>query len=38
VPFDPQAPARTQVEQSFASSLGHLGAEAIDSYLLHGPT
>src|SRR6516164_2942874 len=38
LPYDPQAPVRTQVEQSFASSLEHLGAEAIDSYLLHGPT
>jgi diketogulonate reductase-like aldo/keto reductase len=38
LPYDPQAPVRTQVEQSFASSLGHRGAEAIDSYLLHGPT
>ncbi len=26
-----------QVEQSFASSLKHLDAERIDSYLLHGP-
>jgi diketogulonate reductase-like aldo/keto reductase len=38
LPYDPQAPVRTQVEQSFASSLGHLGAEVIDSYLLHGPS
>jgi diketogulonate reductase-like aldo/keto reductase len=27
-----------QVEQSFASSLVHLGVEKIDSLLLHGPT
>ena len=27
-----------QVEQSFASSLEHLGADFIDSYVLHGPT
>jgi diketogulonate reductase-like aldo/keto reductase len=27
-----------QVEQSFASSLHHLGTERIDSYLLHGPS
>jgi diketogulonate reductase-like aldo/keto reductase len=27
-----------QVEQSFASSLDHLGVDTIDSYLLHGPT
>jgi diketogulonate reductase-like aldo/keto reductase len=38
LPYDPQAPVRTQVEQSFASSLEHLGVEVIDSYLLHGPT
>jgi diketogulonate reductase-like aldo/keto reductase len=38
LPYDPKAPVRTQVEQSFASSLGHLGTEVIDSYLLHGPT
>jgi hypothetical protein len=38
LPYDPDAPIRTQVEQSFASSLEHLGAGVIDSYLLHGPT
>ena len=38
LPYDPEAPIRTQVEQSFASSLEHLGTEVIDSYLLHGPT
>jgi diketogulonate reductase-like aldo/keto reductase len=38
LPYDPAAPLRIQVEQSFASSLEHLGAEVIDSYLLHGPT
>jgi diketogulonate reductase-like aldo/keto reductase len=38
LPYDPKAPVRRQVEQSFASSLEHLGAEVIDSYLLHGPT
>src|SRR5438270_2741573 len=38
LPYDPDAPVRTQVEQSFASSLEHLGTEFIDSYLLHGPT
>ena len=27
-----------QVEQSFASSLAHLGTDVIDSYVLHGPT
>ncbi len=38
LPYDPAAPIATQVEQSFASSLEHLGVAAIDSYLLHGPT
>src|SRR5215472_8368968 len=38
LPYDPKAPIRQQVEQSFASSLEHLGTNIIDSYLLHGPT
>ncbi len=38
LPYDPKAPIPTQVEQSFASSLLHLGVEVIDSYVLHGPT
>jgi diketogulonate reductase-like aldo/keto reductase len=38
LPYDPAAPIATQVEQSFASSLEHLGVATIDSYLLHGPT
>lgn len=38
LPYDPKAPIRVQVEQSFASSLEHLGVDMIDSYLLHGPT
>jgi diketogulonate reductase-like aldo/keto reductase len=38
LPYDPAAPIRIQVEQSFVSSLEHLGTEVIDSYLLHGPT
>jgi diketogulonate reductase-like aldo/keto reductase len=38
LPYDPEAPISTQVEQSFASSLEHLGTDVIDSYLLHGPT
>src|SRR5689334_21559232 len=38
LPYDPAAPIATQVEQSFASSLQHLGVEVIDSYVLHGPT
>jgi diketogulonate reductase-like aldo/keto reductase len=38
LPYDPEAPISIQVEQSFASSLEHLGTEVIDSYLLHGPS
>lgn len=38
LPYDPQAPVAIQVEQSFASSCGHLGTDNIDSYVLHGPT
>jgi diketogulonate reductase-like aldo/keto reductase len=38
LPYDPDATITTQVEQSFASSLEHLGTKVIDSYLLHGPT
>jgi len=38
LPYDPKAPIPIQVEQSFASSLEHLGTEFIDSYVLHGPT
>jgi diketogulonate reductase-like aldo/keto reductase len=38
LPYNPRAPIAVQVEQSFASSLEHLGVEVIDSYLLHGPT
>jgi diketogulonate reductase-like aldo/keto reductase len=38
LPYDPNAPIPLQVEQSFASSLEHLGTERIDSYVLHGPT
>src|SRR5438034_6475646 len=37
LPYDPKAPVPVQVEQSFASSLEHLGVEVIDSYVLHGP-
>ena len=37
LPYDPKAPIGVQVEQSFASSLLHLGTDFIDSYLLHGP-
>ena len=38
LPYDPDAPIPIQVEQSFVSSLEHLGTEIIDSYVLHGPT
>jgi diketogulonate reductase-like aldo/keto reductase len=38
LPYDAAAPVPKQVEQSFASSLEHLGVEVIDSYVLHGPT
>ncbi len=38
LPYDPEAPIAVQVEQSFASSLEHLGTRVIDSYVLHGPT
>ncbi|HEU4521955.1 MAG TPA: aldo/keto reductase [Thermoanaerobaculia bacterium] len=37
LPYDPQAGFTTQVNQSFASSLEHLGVDRIDSYVLHGP-
>ncbi len=37
LPYDPAAPVAEQVEQSFASSLGHLGIERLDALLLHGP-
>ncbi len=38
LPYDPESPIGAQVEQSFASSLDHLGTDVIDSYLLHGPS
>jgi diketogulonate reductase-like aldo/keto reductase len=38
LPYDADAPVMTQVAQSFASSLAHLGTDVIDSYVLHGPT
>jgi diketogulonate reductase-like aldo/keto reductase len=37
LPYDAGAPIAVQLEQSLASSLGHLGTDTIDSYLLHGP-
>ena len=38
LPYDPRADIATQVRQSFASSLEHLQVDAIDSYVLHGPS
>jgi diketogulonate reductase-like aldo/keto reductase len=38
LPYDPNATIAEQVEQSFASSLEHLGVSYIDSYVLHGPS
>ncbi len=37
MPYDPEAPVAEQVEQSFASSLEHLGLDRVDSLVLHGP-
>jgi diketogulonate reductase-like aldo/keto reductase len=37
LPYDPGAPLATQVAQSMASSLEHLGTDRVDSYVLHGP-
>ncbi|MFA5943104.1 MAG: aldo/keto reductase [Candidatus Thermoplasmatota archaeon] len=38
LPYDANAPVGRQVEQSFASSLQHLGVDQLDSYVLHGPS
>lgn len=38
IPYDPRADVRTQVRQSFASSLEHLQTGYVDSYVLHGPS
>jgi diketogulonate reductase-like aldo/keto reductase len=38
LPYDPKASFTAQVEQSFASSLDHLGTDYLDSYILHGPS
>jgi diketogulonate reductase-like aldo/keto reductase len=38
LPYDPAAPVALQVEQSFESSLLHLGTDVIDSFVLHGPS
>jgi diketogulonate reductase-like aldo/keto reductase len=37
LPYDPRARLSTQVAQSMASSLEHLGTDHVDSYVLHGP-
>ena len=37
LPYDPTADLSTQVRQSLASSLEHLGTDHVDSYVLHGP-
>ena len=37
LPYDPEADLATQVAQSLASSLEHLGTDHVDSYVLHGP-
>jgi diketogulonate reductase-like aldo/keto reductase len=37
LPYDPAADLSTQVAQSIASSLEHLGTDHVDSYVLHGP-
>jgi diketogulonate reductase-like aldo/keto reductase len=38
LPYDPTADLSTQVAQSMASSLEHLGTDYVDSYVLHGPS
>ena len=38
LPYDPDAPIATQVAQSFAKSLEHLGVTYLDSLVLHGPS
>jgi diketogulonate reductase-like aldo/keto reductase len=38
LPYDPEADFTTQVNQSFASSLDHLGTDYLDAYVLHGPS
>jgi len=38
LPYDAAAPVSRQVEQSFQSSLEHLGTKYLDSYVLHGPS
>src|ERR1700704_5549929 len=38
LPYDPAASLSTQVAQSMASSLEHLGTDYVESYVLHGPS
>src|SRR5437588_8202032 len=38
LPYDPSARLSMQVAQSLAGSLQNLGAEYVDSYILHGPS
>jgi diketogulonate reductase-like aldo/keto reductase len=38
LPYDPNASIAAQVEQSFQSSLEHLRADRIESFVLHGPS
>jgi diketogulonate reductase-like aldo/keto reductase len=38
LPYDPGVPIGEQVNQSFRSSVAHLGIASFDSYVLHGPT
>jgi len=37
LPYDRAADISTQIAQSMASSLEHLGTDHVDSYVLHGP-
>jgi diketogulonate reductase-like aldo/keto reductase len=37
LPYDPATALSTQVAQSLASSLEHLGVDRVDSFVLHGP-
>ncbi len=38
LPYDPRADLSTQVAQSMARSLEHLGTDHVDSFVLHGPS
>ena len=37
IPYDPDAPLRDQIAQSFAASLRNLQVEYLDAWLLHSP-